>query len=85
MGSDNLLNFHHWYKWEQIFMLMPIAIFDRPRYKSNSLSSKAAKKFRNFKQLEKISKILPLLKAPAWIYLHSKQNYKKSSIIRNKK
>ena len=84
MGADNLLNFHNWYKWEKIFQLIPIAIFDRPRYKNNSLSSKSAKKFRKFRYLEKLAKILPFLKPPAWIYFHGKQNYIKSSLIRKK-
>ena len=82
MGADNLLNFHYWYKWEKIFELMPIAVFDRPNYKNSSLSSKSAKKFRQFKYLEKLSKLLPDLKPPAWIYFHGKQNYIKSSNIR---
>ena len=84
MGADNLLNFHNWYKWEKIFQLIPIAIFDRPRYKNSSLSSKSAKKFRKFRYLEKLAKILPFLKPPAWIYFHGKQNYIKSSLIRKK-
>ena len=37
MGADNLLNFHNWYKWQKIFELLPIAIFDRPKHKNNSL------------------------------------------------
>ena len=84
MGADNLLNFHNWYKWEKIFQLIPIAIFDRPKYKNSSLSSKSAKKFRKFRYLEKLAKILPFLKPPAWIYFHGKQNYIKSSLIRKK-
>ena len=34
IGADNLLNFHTWYKWEKIFQLIPIAVFDRPKYKN---------------------------------------------------
>ena len=61
IGADNFLNFHTWYKWEQIFQLIPIAIFDRPKYKNISLLSKSAKKFRKFRYLEKLSKKLPFL------------------------
>ena len=82
MGADNLLNFHNWYKWEKIFELIPIAVFDRPNYKNNSLSSKSAKKYRRYKYLEKFSKLLATLRPPAWIYFHGKHNYIKSSNIR---
>tara|TARA_B100001123_G_C14955987_1_gene885675 strand:+ start:249 stop:707 length:459 start_codon:yes stop_codon:yes gene_type:complete len=84
MGADNLLNFHKWYKWEKIFHLVPIAVFDRPKYKNISLSSKSAKKFRKFRYPEKLSKSLIYIHAPAWIYFHGKQNYIKSSLIRKK-
>jgi len=84
MGADNLLNFHNWYKWQKIFELLPIAIFDRPKHKNNSLSSKSAKRFRKFRYLENLSKSLPFLKPPAWIYFHGKQIYIESSSIRKK-
>ena len=84
IGADNLLNFHKWYEWEKIFKLIPIAVFDRPKYKNSSLTNQSAKKFRKFRYLEKFSRNLPFLKPPAWIYFHGKQNYSKSSIIRKK-
>tara|TARA_Y100000590_G_scaffold469138_1_gene655070 strand:+ start:5054 stop:5599 length:546 start_codon:yes stop_codon:yes gene_type:complete len=84
IGADNLLNLDKWYKWEEIFRLLPIAVFDRPKYTNISLSSKPANKYRKFKFLEKYSKKLPFLKPPAWIYFYGKKNYSKSSIIRNK-
>ena len=84
MGADNFLNLHTWYKWEEIFKLIPIVVFDRPKYKNISLLSKSAKKFRKFRYLEKLSKRLFFIKPPAWIYLHGKQNYAKSSLIRKK-
>ncbi len=30
MGADNLVQFHRWRAWEEIFALLPIAVFDRP-------------------------------------------------------
>jgi nicotinate-nucleotide adenylyltransferase len=33
MGADNLAEFHHWREWEEIFALVPIAVFDRPGYR----------------------------------------------------
>ena len=46
--------------------------------------SQLPKKFRKFRYLEKLSKRLFFIKPPAWIYLHGKQNYAESSLIRKK-
>ena len=32
MGSDNLIDFHKWKSWKEIFYNIPIAILDRPFY-----------------------------------------------------
>ncbi len=54
MGADNLINFHKWYKWQQISSKCNILVFDRNRYKSKSLESIAFKKY-NKKGLEFIN------------------------------
>ena len=45
MGADNLINFHKWYKWEQILKKSNIIVFDRQGYKKKSLNSKTYKRF----------------------------------------
>ena len=84
MGADNLKNLHKWYKWKEIFKLIKIAVFDRPKYKNSALSSIAAIKFRKFRHPEKLAKLLPFTKSPGWIFFHGKQNYMESSGIRKK-
>lgn len=32
MGADNLLQFHHWWRWRDIARTMPIAVIARPGY-----------------------------------------------------
>ena len=49
MGADNLINFHKWYKWEQISSKCNILVFDRTNYKSKSLKSVAFKKLNKKK------------------------------------
>jgi nicotinate-nucleotide adenylyltransferase len=40
MGADNLINFHKWYKWEQIHRKSNVIVFDRQGYKKKCLNSK---------------------------------------------
>ena len=47
MGADNLINFHKWYKSNLISQKCNIVVFDRHRYKKNSLKSKTFKKLNN--------------------------------------
>ena len=42
MGSDNLLQFHHWKQWQQIATCVPVAVIDRPGTTLKSLHSRAA-------------------------------------------
>ena len=45
MGADNLINFHKWYKWEVISSKCNILVFDRNKYKTQSLKSVTYKKY----------------------------------------
>ena len=43
MGADNLISFHKWHKWKIISSKCDILVFDRTKYKSKSLKSRAFK------------------------------------------
>ena len=45
MGADNLINFHKWHKWQEIFNECKILVFDRKGYKHRSMKSLTYKKF----------------------------------------
>tara|TARA_B100001093_G_scaffold13094_1_gene12140 strand:+ start:3239 stop:3781 length:543 start_codon:yes stop_codon:yes gene_type:complete len=45
MGADNLINFHKWYKWQNILKKSKIIVFDRQGYKRKSLNSKTYKDY----------------------------------------
>ena len=47
IGTDNLINFHKWYKWKLISQKCNILVFDRQGYKAQSLKSVA---FKHLKQ-----------------------------------
>ena len=51
MGTDNLINFHRWYKWKSISQKCNILVFDRQGYKAKSLKSITFKQL-NQKNLE---------------------------------
>ena len=59
MGADNLINFHKWYKSEQIPKKCKIIVFDRHGYKKKSLNSitfkKLSKKQLRFKKFNKVN------------------------------
>ena len=69
MGADNLVTFHHWHQWQDIFHALPIAVFDRPGYRLAAMASPAAHKFRPFKINHSAVKLLPKSAPPAWGYL----------------
>ena len=54
VGSDNLINFHKWKKWNKIAEISKILVFDRLNYKSKSLKSISFKKL-NKKRLQFIN------------------------------
>ena len=59
MGADNLINFHKWYKSEQIPKKCKIIVFDRYGYKKKSLNSitfkKLSKKQLRFIKFNKVN------------------------------
>ncbi|MFA5041417.1 MAG: nicotinate-nucleotide adenylyltransferase [Bdellovibrionales bacterium] len=85
MGADNLRQIPKWQDWEDIFKLVPVAVFRRPSYPAGRGLGKAAKKFdeawnppsQGKKVARKTSKALP-----AWIILDNKLNYSSSTKIR---
>ena len=83
MGADNLIIFDKWYNWQEIFSLIPIAVFDRDDNKEKALNSKAANTFKN-NLLEK-GKESHLIKtpSPAWCFLDIKKHSASSTNIRN--
>jgi nicotinate-nucleotide adenylyltransferase len=69
MGADNLADFHRWRAWQEIFALMPIAVFDRPGFRLRARASKAAQRFSAYHVDESDAPGLAWLVPPAWTIL----------------
>ena len=85
MGADNLSEINKWYKWNYIFQLMPIAVFDREDYSYSVFNSIAGKRYYNKLYKTKNSVSIFNKKLPSWKFLRINKNLLSSTKIRNKK
>ena len=85
MGADNLINFHKWQKWKQIFKEIPIVIFKRHGYNTKALKSITAKTFSNYKVSSVILNKNFLTKTPAWMWINNKEIKISSTEIRKQR
>ena len=85
MGADNLINFHKWQKWRQIFKEMSIVVFKRHGYNKEALKSIACKTFSNyrinFRQLNKSQ----FNKLPSWAWIDNREIRISSTEIRQQR
>ncbi len=84
MGADNLKHFIRWHRWQDIFKLLPIAIFDRQPYAGSACSTIPLQRFKRCRVPERSSIKLALYKPPAWVFLHSRLPTASARAIRNK-
>lgn len=82
MGADNLLQFHHWKNWREIFMLVPIAVFNRDTKEQAALESVAAKAFAD-KRIKRGYKRLAEASAPCWAYISMRKHPESATRLRN--
>ena len=82
MGADNLINFHKWQKWQQIFHEISIVVFKRHGYNNKALNSIARKKFSNY--LINSNKLLKYQfdQLPSWLWINNKEIKISSTEIR---
>lgn len=84
MGSDNLASFHRWRGWVEIARLVPIAVVARPGAMLRSRVAPAARRFARFRVPSREAPLLPLMAAPAWVYLRGRLNYASSTALRGR-
>jgi nicotinate-nucleotide adenylyltransferase len=82
MGADSLRDFHHWQRWRQIMLTLPIAVIDRPGATLSFLSSVVAKTFDYARIDERDAPQLARMPAPAWTFIHGPRSPLSSSAIR---
>lgn len=82
MGADNLLQFHRWRDWAQIFSEVPIAVVARPGYVIRARLSAAARRFASSRLPSSRARLLADAPPPAWIYLQARWNHRSSTELR---
>ena len=82
MGADNLVQMPQWSRWQQIFHIVPVAIFDRPSYSLGALTAKPSRRFARQRQAEAKAGGLARKRPPAWVFLHMPLNPQSATHIR---
>lgn len=83
MGADSLDGFHRWKDWRRIATLVPFAVFNRPGYGDDALTSEAATELAAFRIDADKAETLPAEEPPAWIYFSDTDNPLSSTALRN--
>jgi nicotinate-nucleotide adenylyltransferase len=84
MGSDNLLQFHHWKAWRSIARLMPIAVIARPGYDGAAAASPAGAWLGRYRRSAASLKDRTRWSAPALIHLRFDPDPRSATAIRRK-
>lgn len=82
MGQDNLLGFHRWRRWREVFQTVPVAILARGPYSARSLAAKAAHRFHRSRGRTGTARHLARMAPPAWVFLHTRLHPASSTAIR---
>ena len=69
IGGDNLVQFHKWRNWAEIFASIPIFVADRPAFRHLALASPAARRFAEAYVPESDAGRLAACPPPAWSYV----------------
>ena len=85
MGADNIIHFHQWQKWRDIFMSIPIVIFRRHGYNIKALKSNTLKTFNNFKISFKYLNKKKFATLPAWTWINNREIKTSSTEIRKQR
>ena len=85
MGADNLISFHKWQKWRDIFNSIPIVIFQRHGYNTKALKSIASKNYQIYKITNNYLNTTSVDRLPNWIWLDNKEIKISSTEIRKQR
>ena len=85
MGADNLINFHKWQKWKDIFNDMAIVVFRRHGYNTKALKSHTSHIYKNYKIDRKNLSVDDFIKLPAWTLIQNKEIKVSSTEIRKQR
>ena len=85
MGADNLINFHRWEKWRQIFNNISIVVFKRHGYNYKALKSISSKTFSHFQIISHPIHQVHFDQLPSWIWINNREIKISSTEIRKQR
>lgn len=85
MGADNLISFHHWQKWRQIFNNISVVVFKRHGYNIKALKSVTSKTFSRFRIVSTPIHQLQFKKLPSWTWINNREIRISSTQIRKQR
>ena len=85
MGADNLINFHDWQNWRNIFKDISIVVFKRHGYNNKALSSLSTKTFSQYKINANPITQKDFYKLPSWTWINNREIKISSSEIRKQR
>ena len=71
MGADNLIHFHKWQKWKQIFNNISIVVFKRHGYNHKALKSISSKTFSHFQIIAHPIRKVHFDQLPSWVWINN--------------
>jgi len=85
MGADNLINFHKWQNWRDIFNEISVVVFRRHGYNSPALKSITRKTFDNYEIFSNQINQVHFSTTPSWTFIKNKEIKISSTDIRNQR
>ena len=85
MGADNLINFHHWQKWRDIFNDISIVVFRRQGYNHKALNSVTTKTFSQFEVFSDSINKSHFKQLPSWAWINNREIKISSTEIRKQR
>ncbi len=82
MGADNLRQMPKWRDWQDIFYLVPVAVFRRPGYATGNGFGKVAKRFRRFWCVNEKSLVERHRALPAWRLMNNPLSTISATVLR---
>ena len=82
MGSDNLVQFHLWERWQEVAAAVPIGVLARPGTRTAARHSVAAKKLQRWRLPLAAAAGLADRRPPAWVLVNLPMSAHSSTALR---
>ena len=82
MGADNLIQLPKWHNWQDIIATVPIAVFGRPAYSLQAMTSHVAFRYAKYRLGAQQAGRLATAAPPAWTFIHYRHDPLSATLIR---